>query len=191
MPRIGVLGGTFDPPHFGHLALAEEALNKCGLDKILFIPARYPPHKSAENVSSEIDRMNMLKLALEGRPEFEISDLELNRNGLSYTVDTLREIRESFLDSEIFFIIGADNISEMEYWHRPEGILELAAVVAFTRTGFESKGKFSSRIEQYEMTPVDISSTCVRTRVRNKRSIAGLVPEAVERYISEKGLYGR
>lgn len=190
MPRIGVLGGTFDPPHLGHLALARAALKECKLDRMIFVPAKYPPHKPASDVSSEFDRLNMLKLALEGHPEFEISDLELKRNGLSYSVDTLKEIKKLYPRYEIFFIIGADNISEMESWYNPEEILEIATVAAFTRPGFAPQGKFATMIRQFEMKPVDISSTDIRAKIRNKESVTALVPGPTLEYIIDNNLYG-
>lgn len=189
MPRIGVLGGTFDPPHLGHLALARAALRECDLDRLIFVPAKYPPHKLTADVSSETDRMEMLKLALEGHPEFEISDLELKRDGLSYTVDTLNEIKKLYPGHEIIFIIGADNISEMESWYKPEQILKIATVAAFTRPGFEPHGKFVSMIKPFQMKPVDLSSTDIRENIRNNRSVEAMVPGPVLEYIVENRLY--
>jgi nicotinate-nucleotide adenylyltransferase len=153
------------------------------------MPAKYPPHKSPTDLASETDRLNMLKLTLKGHSRFEISDLELRREGLSYTVDSLREIRGLYPEAEIFFIIGADNISEMESWFHPEEIFESATVAAFTRPGFEHRGKFLPRIKLYRMTPVDISSTGIRERIRKNQSVAEMVPEAVREYIIKKKLY--
>lgn len=189
MPRLGILGGTFDPPHNGHMAIAAAALKECRLDKVIFIPAKYPPHKPAGEISSESDRLNMLKLAVDDRSEFEISDLELKRDGISYTIDTLREVKKLFGRFEILFIIGADNIAEMEGWYRPEAILDSATVVAFNRPGFEPAGKYKSRIKMLGMPPVDISSTEIRNKIKTGEDVAGLLPGAVLDYIEKNGLY--
>lgn len=189
MPRLGILGGTFDPPHNGHLAVARAAFEEFELRKVIFIPAKYPPHKPAEEISSESDRLNMLRLAIDEYPEFEISDMELKRDGLSYTIDTLRELKESHGDFEIVFIIGADNISEMESWYKPEEILKAATVIAFNRPGFEPGGKFKTRIKMLAMHPVDISSTDIRRKIRSGGDVTGLLPDAVLKYIEENSLY--
>jgi nicotinate-nucleotide adenylyltransferase len=189
LPRLGILGGTFDPPHYGHIAVARAALKECRLSKIIFIPAKYPPHKASEEISSESDRLNMLRLAVENNPEFEVSDIELKRDGLSYTIDTLREIKKLFSGYEIVFIIGADNIAEMESWFKPEEILETADVIAFNRPGFVPGGRFKSRIKMFNMPPVDISSTDIRKRIRGGGDPAGLLPDAVLEYIEKSSLY--
>jgi nicotinate-nucleotide adenylyltransferase len=189
LPRIGILGGTFDPPHNGHIAIARAAMKKCHLQKVIFIPAKYPPHKPLDMVTSEQDRLNMLKLVVRGHEEFEVSDVELKREGLSYTIDTLWEIKEKNPGVEIVFIIGADNISEMEGWYMPDEILNAATVVAFNRPGFEPGGKYKSRIRMFNMTPVDISSTEIRKKVRANESIEAHVPEPVREYIEINSLY--
>jgi nicotinate-nucleotide adenylyltransferase len=189
LSRIGILGGTFDPPHNGHLALAEAAISRLDLSKVIFIPARVPPHKPAEDISSEQDRLEMLKLAVDSDNRFEISEIELNRGGPSFTVDTLSRLKTENPAQELFFIIGSDNVSEMESWHQPEQIRELARVAAAVRPGYSMQGKFAEMVEPFDMLPVDISSTAVRAKVRSGESISGLVPEPVEDYIKSKGLY--
>ena len=189
MPRLGILGGTFDPPHNGHIAIARAALKECILDKIIFIPAKFPPHKPVEKVTSELDRFNMLKLAIKDYREFEVSDIELKRDGLSYSIETLREIRRLYREAEIVFIIGADNISEMESWYQPEEILKISTVVAFNRPGFEPGGKYKSRIKTLNMPSVNISSTDIREKVRAGKAITDLVPDSVRKYIEDHLLY--
>ncbi|UCE65579.1 MAG: nicotinate-nucleotide adenylyltransferase [Candidatus Zixiibacteriota bacterium] len=189
MPRIGILGGTFDPPHNGHIAVARAAIRECDLQKIIFIPAKYPPHKPIEMVAPEKDRLNMLKLAAGGHSEFEVSDIELKRNGLSYTIETLKEIKERNPEAEIVFIIGADNISEMESWYLPDEILNAATVVAFNRPGFEPRGKYKSKIKMFNMPPVNISSTEIRDKIRAHEAVEGLLPKPVREYIERKSLY--
>jgi nicotinate-nucleotide adenylyltransferase len=189
LSRIGILGGTFDPPHNGHLALATAAISKLDLDKVAFIPARIPPHKPAEDVSSEDDRLAMLKLAVEDDSRFEISEIELERDGPSFTVDTLGRLKAENPGHEFFFLIGSDNVGEMESWHRPDRILKLVRVAAAVRPGYSIEGKFADMVEPFDMPPVDISSTAVRKKVGSGKSISGLVPEPVEEYIKSKGLY--
>jgi nicotinate-nucleotide adenylyltransferase len=189
LPRLGILGGTFDPPHNGHIAVARTALKEFDLRNVIFVPAKYPPHKQGEEISSETDRLNMLKLAVDNYSEFEVSEMELNREGLSFTIDTLREIKNLFSEFEIVFIIGADNIAEMESWFKPEEILETATVVAFNRPGFTPGGRFMSRIKMFNMSPVDISSTEIREKLRSGREVTGLLPAAVLDYIEKNSLY--
>jgi nicotinate-nucleotide adenylyltransferase len=189
LSRIGILGGTFDPPHYGHIAIAETAIRKLKLKQVIFVPAKIPPHKSREKISSRQDRLIMLKLAIEGKKNMVISEIEFNRQGPSYTVDTLAGLQRENPDDEFYFLIGADNISDMENWHQPEKILEMAKVAAAGRPGFFPEGRFAARIELFEMKPLDISSTMIRERVRTGQSIANLLPAAVEEYILKRKLY--
>ena len=189
--RLGILGGTFDPVHCGHLLLARHVLEALHLDRVLFVPAAEPPHKT-EALTASDHRWRMVRAAVEGHDRLEASDLELRRPGVSYTVDTLRRLRGERPRDELFLIIGADNVPELDGWHDPEGILELAAVVAGSRVeaGDLPGGAFEARIERVETPIFDISSTEIRRRVRAGLPVRCLVPEAVEGYISDHGLYG-
>ncbi len=189
--RLGILGGTFDPVHCGHLLLARYVLEALALDRVLFVPAAEPPHKGEVPTPSE-HRWRMVCAAVEGHDRLEASDLELRRPGVSYTVDTLRRLRDERPHDERFLIIGADNVPELDGWHDPEGILELATVVAGTRVEAEAlpAGAFSDRVERVDTPVFDISSTKIRRRVRAGLPVRCLVPEAVERYIADHGLYG-
>ncbi len=189
MPRLGILGGTFDPPHNGHIAIAEAAFDKLDLEKLLLIPAKNPPHKTINEVSSESDRLEMLKLAFDDKPEMNISEIEIKRGGLSYTIVTLGELKKLYPRYELVFIIGADNISEIETWYQPEAIFDAVTVAAFNRPGFIPRGKYVSRVELFEMPPAEISSTEIRQDVRTGKAISGLVPPSVEEYIARKKLY--
>ena len=189
MARIGILGGTFDPPHNGHIAIAEAALKELGLNKIIFIPAGSPPHKTKQPVSSKEDRLEMLRLTIEGKPAYEISDIEISRSGPSYTVDTLHYLNEHYPRDQFYYIIGSDNVSEMETWRLPDEIIQLATVAAANRPGFISSGIFRDKVIYFNMMACDISSTMIRKRVKSDISIKGLVSPAVEEYIKEKGLY--
>jgi nicotinate-nucleotide adenylyltransferase len=189
LSRIGILGGTFDPPHNGHLALATAAIAELELSKVIFIPARVPPHKPAGDVSPEQDRLAMLKLAISVDCRFELSEIEIKRDGPSFTVDTLARLKADNPGDEFLFLIGSDNVSEMENWHEPDQILKLVRVAATVRPGHSIRGKFADVIETFEMPPVDISSTAIRERVKSGESISGMVPGSVEDYIKSKGLY--
>jgi len=169
--------------------MAETAIRKLKLKEVIFVPAKTPPHKSREEISSQQDRLAMLKLAVGGRNKFRISEIEFNRRGPSYTVDTLAELQRQNPDDEFYFLIGADNISDMESWYQPERILEIVKVAAAGRPGFSPEGKFSAMIESFDMTPVSVSSTMIREKVRSDQSISGLLPSAVEEYILKRNLY--
>lgn len=189
MANIGILGGTFDPPHNGHLALAKNAIKSLDLTKVLFVPSHIPPHKSHQKISSDSDRLKMLALAIADSKIYHISTIELERSGYSFTVDTLRQIKAEYPGDKILFLIGADNISEIESWRSPDEIFKLASVAAFTRPGFKITGKYANKIIYFDMEPLDLSSTDIRNLVRRGESISGLLPKSVAEYISASGLY--
>ena len=188
--RLGILGGTFDPVHCGHVLLARFVLERLPLDRVLFVPAADPPHKS-DVLSAAEHRWQMVRLAVDSLDGMQASDIELRRQGVSYTVDTLRQLRGESPEAQRFLIIGADNVSDLETWHDPEGILEMATVVAGTRLVDELPGTsaIAGRIERLDTPVFDISSTDIRRRVREGLALRYLVPDAVERYIDEHGLY--
>lgn len=197
--RIGVLGGTFDPVHNGHLIIAEEAQMKLGLEKVLFIPAGRPWFKDGEMVSDQGRRLEMLRLAVEGNSVFEIDTLELERQGNTYTIDTMEELRRRFgEDVELFFIIGIDALAELGRWKDPERLASICHFATMRRPGFtdldleamerEAPG-VSGRVHVLDNVQVDISSSDIRGRVEEGRSIRYLAPPAVRAYIEEHGLY--
>lgn len=188
MRRIGVLGGTFDPPHVGHLIVASDACDALRLDRLLFIPAAAPPHKPGRVEATPAQRMEMVHAAIAGDARFEADDVELRRDGASYSVDTLRVLRERYPAAELFFILGADQIRDFHTWREPGEVARLATLAAVARAGDELPAL------GYEPTPVpvtriDVSSTDIRTRVREGRSIRYLVPVAVIEMIERYGLY--
>ncbi|MCP4584028.1 MAG: nicotinate-nucleotide adenylyltransferase [candidate division Zixibacteria bacterium] len=189
MSKLGILGGTFDPPHIGHLILAQAALENLKLDKIIFIPAANQPQKQLQQVSSVAIRLKMLKLALGNEEQFEISEIEISRDGLSYTCDTVDELKDMYPKAALYLIIGGDNISEIETWKKPEDIFTKANVAAALRPEFKSIGTYMNKIKIIDMPQVDISSTLIRKNVKDGKSIKYLVPERVENYISANGLY--
>ena len=195
--RLGLLGGTFDPPHVAHLQVAQEAVERLALHRILFLVAAQPPHKLGEELSPASIRVEMVRKATEGNPAFEVSEMELEREGPSFTVDTLREIRASHPGAEIFFVLGADQLSEFHEWRAPDTIADLATVVVVARDGagpedIPAVELGDGRTLDALSLPVirmDISSTHIRNRVREGRPIRYLVPPGVEKIIERYRLY--
>ena len=189
--RLGILGGTFDPIHVGHLLLAQAMREELELEQVLFIPAADPPHReSAPSVAAE-DRMAMVERAIADTPTFQASRVELDRPGKSYTVDTLSAIRDRHPADELFLIIGADNVSQLSSWHEPEAILELCTIVAGSRVTDEVDlhSPLAKQLHLVETPLIQLSSTSIRQRIRDGLSIRYMVPEEVEAYIAERGLY--
>lgn len=198
--RLGLMGGTFDPIHFGHLVTAEAALETFNLDRVLFIPSGNPPHKKDYPVSDAKHRFLMTFLAVATNPYFDISTIEIQRPGYSYAIDTVKEIRQICgNDTEIFFITGADAIMEILTWKNVDKLMELCQFIAATRPGtnLEELGNFikqlpenlRTRIHVMEIPVLAISSTDIRRRVANGKSIKYLLPESVEQYIMKNKLY--
>jgi nicotinate-nucleotide adenylyltransferase len=187
--RLGILGGLFDPIHFGHISLCREAQKQLDLDRVLFIPSYHPPHK--HKVSSYKHRRSMVELAIRDIPDFLLSDLESEIEGPSYTVKTLTRLAQKYPDFELYFIIGSDNLKKMEEWYQPEKIFQLATVVMGNRPGEEGlrTGAFEDRLKRIRIHPVDISSTEIREAVRDNRAINAYVPPQVAEYIAREGLY--
>lgn len=186
--RIGVFGGSFDPPHTGHLIVAEAVADVLSLDRVHFVPACEQPFKRTKLVASPEDRAEMVGLAVEGNPRF-VQDLrEIRRGGVSYTVDTLRSIRQHHRTDELFLLVGADAAKVIGEWKDGPALTQLACIVALTRLGTESvEHELISRV--IEVPRVDISATQVRRAVCEGRSIRYLVPHAVAQYIEAHGLY--
>jgi nicotinate-nucleotide adenylyltransferase len=192
MSNVGILGGTFDPPHFAHLVMAEEAAKAVPLDKVLFMPAPHPPHKAGKELTPYALRLEMVKLLVAGHAEFEISRLEEFRDGPSYTVDLLRHYRRDHND-ELFLIIGADSLNDFPSWKDPEEILRLATLVVYPRTGCPSVIELaagSAPIVLSDAPVIDVSSSDVRRRLACGRSVEQWLPGAVYDFIKENGLYG-
>jgi nicotinate-nucleotide adenylyltransferase len=197
--RLGLLGGTFDPIHYGHLLLAERCREECGLDRVWFLPAGLPPHKAGEAITAGAQRAEMVEFAIAGHSQFEVNRMELARAGRSFTVDTLREIHAEDPSRELFFLIGADSLAELPTWRDPAGIVELATIVAVNRgdrpapdldAARRTLGKaVADRIRLVTMPGIDLSSTDIRRRVREGKSIRYMTPRPCEVYIHEHGLY--
>lgn len=200
--RIGLYGGSFDPIHVGHLISAHSIAEALSFSKVILIPSARPPHKEGVPMATAEDRMAMVRLAIEGDPLFEVSDVEMGRAGPSYTLDTVEEYRRCFGDSaELFWIIGADSLPELPTWHRIADLVQRVTIVTATRPGFvkpavsdlaEAVGEEAARelLSNCCPTPgIDISATGIRTLVAAGRSIRYLTPEAVASYIQAHGLY--
>jgi nicotinate-nucleotide adenylyltransferase len=196
--RIGILGGTFNPPHLGHLVAAQEAYRELALDQVMLIPAGVPPHKPVNGEPGPEHRLELCRLACAGDDRFTVSDLELRRGGPSFTVDTLDILRSQSPSDELFLILGADIAAGLPKWHEPERVLELATVAIAKRRG-TSKGAVDNALAQlpggerarfFQMPRIGISSTMVRRRVRAGQPIRYFVPDGVMHYIETHGLYG-
>ena len=198
--RIGILGGTFDPPHVGHLWLATPAADVMDLDRVIFMPASQPPHKRGRRVSPVVDRLLMTRLAIGGNDLFELSTLEVERDGPSYTVDSVEELLRSYDGAALFLIMSADSLAQIDSWHEPDRLLSLVEWVVGSRPGTPRPdpeqlgrrfGPFSARIHLLGGPSLDVSATEIRRRVAAGRTIRYLVPQAVEELIVERGLYRR
>jgi len=195
--RLGVLGGTFDPPHIGHLILGESAREQLELDSVLFIPAGVQWRKAGRAISGVAHRVEMARLAIDDNPAFGLSAMEAERPGPSYTADTLEELAERHPAAELYLILGQDALEDLPNWRRPERILELAWIAVasrevkdpLAREGHPLTG-LSARLIRIHMPVVQVSASDIRERVRMGRSIRYLVPPAVEAYIRQHGLYG-
>jgi nicotinate-nucleotide adenylyltransferase len=198
--RIGIMGGTFDPIHFGHLVTAEEARINFELDKVIFVPTGNPPHKKDYEVTDSEHRYLMTALATNNNPFFEVSRIEIDRKGYSYTVDTLNQMVEIYgSDTSLFFISGADAVLDILTWKNIKEVLDICTFIAATRPGYpinklkdkleEIKKLYGKDVYLLEVTAIAISSTEIRKRVKEGRSIKYLVPEGVEKYILKNGLY--
>jgi nicotinate-nucleotide adenylyltransferase len=200
--HVGLLGGTFDPIHYGHLVIAEEVRTVLHLAEMVFVPAGHPPHKPGRIVTEAQHRLAMLELAIASNPHFTISLVDLERPGPSYTVETLQVLRQQWgAQTAIYFVIGGDSLEDLLAWYDPAGILQqLTALVAVQRPGYEEAAGYRDTLEarlpgikqrliMVQAPQLDISATDLRRRVAEGRPIKYQTPEAVERYIIEYGLY--
>jgi len=195
MKRIGVYGGTFNPVHIAHLITAEEVSEQMYLEKVLFIPTAHHPLKNEESIIDAGTRLKMLEIAINGNDKFESSDIEITEDEQkSYTVNTLIKLREKYKDEQVKFylIIGMDNFAELQKWKEPDKLFMLAEVIVINRPGYfadDIKNDYSRQVVYAPVTNIDISSTEIRNRVRENRSIKYLVPDGVERFIQQNKLY--
>jgi nicotinate-nucleotide adenylyltransferase len=194
--RIGILGGTFDPIHLGHLAAAQAAMECAHLDRVLFIPSAQPPHRGPARATAT-DRLAMSRLAIDGDPRYEVSDVEIKRGGPSYTVDTLEELHRSFPNDQLFLILGWDAARLFRTWHEPDRVGSLASVVIVDRgqsqpalSELQAIGLAPERLSLCHVRTPEISGSELRRAIEAGESVAGKVPPAVERYIAAHHIYG-
>jgi nicotinate-nucleotide adenylyltransferase len=188
VPRIGVFGGLFNPPHIGHLSLCQEAAWQLGLERIVLVPTGRPSHRAAPAESPEV-RLRLAQAAALGNPIFTVSRLEVDRIGPSYTVDTLRELTNRYPGSSLHLLIGADQLVAMEQWHEAHVIPRLARLAAALRPGVDVASVGAANLDWVEMPQIGVSSSLVRERVREGRPIRYFVPDAVRELIDVEGLY--
>jgi len=186
--KIGILGGTFNPIHTGHLILAEEVREKLKLDKVIFVPTYLPPHKDNSDIASACARLTMVKLAIKGNRYFLASELEIKRDGRSYTIDTMKEFKSIYPQDELYFIIGSDLLKYLDDWKDLQEIIKMVKFIVATRPGYPLE-KIPSHISTIPIRAVDISGFEIRKAIKENKSFRYLVPEAVLRYIDKKRLY--
>ncbi len=197
--KIAIMGGTFDPIHYGHLVTAEAVMHEYQIDRVLFIPSGQPPHKNDSQVTSAEHRYLMTLLATETNPRFFSSRIEIDREGYTYTIDTIRELKKMYPETEIYFITGADAFSNILTWKNPELLLSSCHFVAATRPGYSRKKaapqieavmeRHADTLHYLEVPALSISSSEIRERIKEGRPIKYLLPETVENYIYKHGLY--
>lgn len=201
--RIGIMGGTFNPIHYGHLVTGEEALYQFHLDKIIFMPSGMPPHKADREIISTEERYIMTVIATAANPNFSVSRFEVEREGPSYTIETLKAMRAAYPESEMFFITGADAVLELLTWREPEKLFNYGRFIAATRPGFDIRkvqrvGKFrvaksgsgeEAEIYVMEIPALSVSSTEIRQRIREGKPVRYLIPDGVLEYIIQRELY--
>lgn len=190
--HIGIFGGSFNPPHVGHLIVAEAMREQFALDRVLWIPSRQPPHKPGAGLADARHRLAMTRLATDGNPAFAVSEVELRREGVSYTVDTVRALQEAHPDDTFSLLIGGDSLRDFGSWHRPDEIARRVALLVYRRPGAhvaDLPPGLAARIRFADAPLLDVSGTDIRARCRAGRSIRYLVPDPVRAYIAGHGLY--
>lgn len=202
-PRLGVFGGTFNPVHLGHMIMAQDAIEAFDLDRVMFVPCAQPPHKPSGDLAPATHRLAMLEAAIEGDLRFDVSALEIQRGGTSYTIDSMREIAAEHPGMELYFIIGADSLLELHLWREIEALLQLCRIVTIARPGVDLDALQAKDLKLPPPWPeklqagirvghmVNVSSTDIRYRVAEGMSIRYLVPPGVDMYIAEHSLYRR
>jgi nicotinate-nucleotide adenylyltransferase len=195
--RLGVIGGTFDPPHYGHLVLAENGRAQLELDTVLFVPAARPPHKPERPISETRHRVALVEAAIAGNPAFQLSRVDLDRPGPNFTVDMLGTLHATYPEATLFFLMGGDSLAEFLSWRDPAGIVAQAHLAVMQRPGWEADvetleehlPRIGERLAWLDTPHLDISGTELRRRVREGLPIRYLVPPTVRRYVREHGLY--
>ncbi|MDX8359516.1 nicotinate-nucleotide adenylyltransferase [Cytobacillus sp. IB215316] len=187
MKKVGIIGGTFDPPHNGHLLIANEVLDKLHLSEVWFLPTYTPPHKQHKYISSSEDRLKMLRLAIEDNPLFKLNTIEIDRQGVSYTYDTMKALIEKYSDYKFYFIIGADMVEYLPKWYKINDLLELVTFVGVKREQYDLNTNYP--ILQVVIPQFDVSSSLLQQRLKEGKTTHYLMPSKVRQYIAENRLY--
>ena len=189
MKRIGILGGTFNPVHIGHLAMAQTALEQLKLDKVIFVPSNLPPHKASKEVVSAMHRFKMVQLAVKGNPKFEVSSVEIKRSGKSYSIDTVKYFKKLYLKGDqIFFIIGEDTLKTLHSWKYIKELLKSVKFVSINRLGYQNT-KSKVKTVSIKMPALEVASSYIRQRLVSKKTVRYLIPDLVLKYIQKNKLY--
>lgn len=188
MKKVGILGGTFNPPHQGHLIIANEVCHSLGLHEVWFMPNQEPPHKTKAAGASNEDRVAMLEAAIKGNTLFKVEKAELERQGPSYTYETMRILKERYPQHQFYFIIGADMVEYLAKWHKIDELLNLVTFVGVQRPGYSMETSYP--IETVEVPAIDLSSSMIRERLHEGGTVQYILPDSVIRYIRENKLYG-
>jgi len=189
--RIGIFGGTFNPVHFGHLAIAAAAFEQAGLDSIIFIPAHIPPHKNQEDIIDSKLRYEMIFRAISNNSDFSVSDIEIKKNEISYSVETLTSLKEKYPDSELCFIIGSDSVPELKTWRLIDEISNLCCFIVANRPEFENFAKADLPENSIVLNGIypDISSTFIRKQIKQGQGVDDLLPKSIIQFINQNKLY--
>ncbi|KSU85832.1 nicotinate-nucleotide adenylyltransferase [Fictibacillus enclensis] len=191
MAKIGIFGGSFHPPHNGHLLIAQEALSAFSLDEVIWMPANHPPHKQLASGVSDHDRIELVKAAIQDNAKFSLSLIEFEREGPSYTIDTIKELQKKNPDYEYFFIIGGDMLDSLDTWHEIDELSRMVTFIAINRSGHPLNAEHNPyQAAMLEVPLFDVSSTLIRERVSQGENTTYLIPERVRKQIEVKGLYG-
>ncbi|MET3699316.1 nicotinate-nucleotide adenylyltransferase [Bacillus oleivorans] len=186
--KIGILGGTFDPPHIGHLIIANECLSQASLDEIWFMPNNVPPHKHKTDHVTNEEREQMVRLAIQDHPQFKLETIELHREGKSYTVDTMRQLVNQNPGLAFYFIIGGDMIEYLPNWYKVDELVQMVQFLGVKRPYYQHQSKYP--VQMLDVPEIYLSSTQIRDRIQKGQSIRYLVPDCVKEYIEENGIYG-
>lgn len=197
--RIGFMGGTFDPIHYGHLLIAENAYEQFRLDEVIFMPTGTSPHKDSGKILDANERMELIQLAIKGNPHFSCSDYEITKEGICYTYLTLRDFHKQFQDAELYFIMGADSLAYFDSWRRPDEISRLSTILAAVRDGLDLdqllpirdslEQKYNTRIGFINTPNFSVSSHMIRQRLAKRQTVRYLIPDAVEAYLKQHAIY--
>ncbi|GAJ99075.1 LOW QUALITY PROTEIN: nicotinate-nucleotide adenylyltransferase [Geomicrobium sp. JCM 19055] len=189
--KVGILGGTFDPPHYGHLVLAEQVLDQTQVNEIWFMPTNVPPHKKNEGMATKEQRLKMAELAIKDQERFFCEDVEFERSGPSYTIDTIAKLQRAYPDDTFFFIIGGDMVNQLEDWYKIEQLKKLVTFIVAERPNdpLSHKQKMNPAFIYVSIPQLDLSSSTIRERVKLNQSIRYLLPENVRVFVKEHGLY--